>query len=316
MPEGNLDAAGPLVGILVLNYGQPEATLACIESLLAVEPPTSRILWIENPTGREGTPLESFLDQATFPWRRIDPAGTALPYSGEVGVLLNPGNLGYGGGNNVGLRLLHRAGVPFAWVINNDSLLLDGTSDQLREAAAAEPAIGAWGMRVLGSGGAVQACQVLSTRDFASAPAPEPGDLAGDPLRYLSGCSLFCWTEAAAAVGFIPEEYFLYYEDAAFCLELRRKGFGLGFCPEVAVRHEESLASGRRSPVVEYYTRRNRWTLLERYFPGHLPAQKRLLLYRLQKYLLRGDRLRLRMEWRGWRDWRRGIRGRVPLETD
>ena len=36
------------VGICVLNYHHPAETLDCVRSLLAKEPATTRILWLEN----------------------------------------------------------------------------------------------------------------------------------------------------------------------------------------------------------------------------------------------------------------------------
>ncbi|HJW08689.1 MAG TPA: glycosyltransferase family 2 protein [Holophagaceae bacterium] len=299
------------MGILVLNYGQPEATFACIAGLLARESGTSRILWIENPAGRPEPSLDASLAKAPFPFVRLDPGAGELPPPGTVGLMVNRENLGYGAGNNVGLRLLHRAGVPFAWILNNDTTLLEGDSGALLAQAAAEPRVAAWSTGVRQSDGPVQVCQALSPVDFSSAPQEAVGDLDGDRMRYLSGCSLFCRVDAAAEAGFIPEDYFLYYEDAAFCLELRAKGHGLGHCPGVVVGHAESLATGKRSPLVEYYTRRNRWMLLQRYFPEQLERQRLRRYHTLQKFLFRGRFDRLRIERRAYRDFLAGKTGRA-----
>lgn len=302
------DPTQPLVGLVVLNYHQPEATLACIRSFLEREPASSRILWVENDAVRSAQSLEAALAAAPFPWVALDPATPTLPPSGTVGVLRNPGNLGYGAGNNTGLRFLHQAGVPFAWILNNDTELLEGSSEALVAAARARPEVGAWGTTIREADGDFSGGR-LSRKDFASTPILGAAALESDPLTYTSGCSLFLALEHAARVGFIPEDYFLYYEDAAFNFELRRRNLLPSAVERVVVRHTGSLSGGKRSTLVEYYNRRNRWIFIQRYFPEDLPAQRWRRWHALQKWLFRGRFDRIRIERRAYRDYLEGRTG-------
>lgn len=300
-----LDSARPRVGILVLNYHQPEVTATCARSLLAREPDSSRILWIENDAARTRESCLRVLRESGLPWVELAPDASGLPPAGTIGVLFNSGNLGYAAGNNVGLRLLHRLEVPYAWVLNNDTELVEGTSEQLVMAAEARPEIGAWGMTIEEgdrrfSGG------VLSRKGFASTPLLGATPLESDPMAYVSGCALFLPLAWAAGAGFIPEDYFLYYEDIAFGLELRRHGHPPSAVDGVRVRHLGSLASGSRSPRVEYYTQRNRWLLIQRYFPEALRIQRWRRLYTFQKLLFRGLLDRIRIERAAYADFRSG----------
>lgn len=303
-----LDSAQPRVGILVLNYHQPEVTAACIRRLLEREPGSSRILWIENDAARTRESCLRALQASGLPWMELAPEAGGLPPAGTIGVLFNAENLGYAAGNNVGLRLLHRLEVPYAWVLNNDTELLEGTSGQLVAAAEARPGIGAWGMTIQEgerrfSGG------ILTWEGFASTPILGAAPLESDPMAYVSGCALFLPLPWTAQAGFIPEDYFLYYEDIAFNLELRRQGHPPSAVDTVTVRHQGSLASGSRSPRVEYYTRRNRWVLIQRYFPEALPAQRWRRLYTFQKLLFRGRLDRIRIERASYADFRAGRLG-------
>ncbi len=220
----------PLVGIVVLNFHQPAATLACISSLLAREPATTRVLWVENDADRSWATTSEALKEAAFSWVELDPSSLELPPAGVVGVLRNADNLGYGAGNNTGLRRLHGAGVPYAWILNNDTELLEGSSADLVAAAQAHPERGSWGTAIL-EDAAVYTGGALSRKDFASRPVSGAEALDTDPDSYVSGCSLFLPLVWAAEAGFIPEDYFLYYEDAAFGLELRRRGIPPAPCP-------------------------------------------------------------------------------------
>jgi len=229
--------------------------------------------------------------------------------AGTIGLVLNHENLGYRGGNNVGLRLLSRAGLPFAWVMNNDTLLQQGSSLDLIQAARSRPEVAAWGTRIetpathyLGG--------VLRLDDFAIRFAQDAATLESEPFAYVSGCSLFLDLAKAAAVGYLPEEYFLYYEDPAFSLELKQAGHAISGVESVVVWHHESLSTQRRSCLTEYYTRRNRWFFIQRFFPEYLKSQQRRRWYTLQKWIFRARFDRLRIELMAYRDFRHGLRGK------
>ena len=307
----NLNASSPKVGICILNYHHPDVTAKCIESLLRKEPPSTRILWIENDAAVTMEALRAELAKAPFPWEMLDGSETELPPSGTVGVILSPENLGYAGGNNLGLKLFHRMSLPYAWVLNNDTELMSGSSEDLAAAAEARPEVGAWGALIhahhrFPTYEAVVAYfgGVVSQRDFRIVLAQSVTALEQEPFAYVSGCSLFTRMSIFAEVGFLPDDYFLYYEDPAFTYELKKRGYKVSGLESVVVRHLESLATGRRSPLMEFYNRRNRWFFIERYHPQALRQQKKRFWYTLQKYLFRLKFSRIREEWIAYKDYR------------
>lgn len=296
----------PSVGILILNYRQPSTTLACIRRLREVEGDRSCILWLENDAAITRTIAEATLSGSGLPWVLLDPAVDELPPPGHIGFIPISDNLGYGGGNNVGLRFLHHHGVAYAWVMNNDTFLLEGSSADLLAAALERPEVGLWGATLITPEGRTYSGGTLRERDFATLPIHGVEAMEGDAMAYVSGCSLFFSLALAARVGFIPEDYFLYYEDPAFSLEIRRLGFDLSALERIVVRHEESHATGPRSPLMEYYSRRNRWAFIQRYFPDQLEHQRRRAWYRFQSLAFRGAFRRIWIEWLAMRDWKAG----------
>jgi hypothetical protein len=304
-------AEAPVTGITVLNYHHPEETVACVVSLLEREPATSRILWIENDAARTREALMTVLATAPFPWVEVEANQGPLPPAGTVGVILCPENLGYAGGNNVGLRLLHHHGVPFGWVLNNDTCLQAGSSRDLVAASRARPDVGAWGTVVRTLDGGQGFGGVVQTRNFASKVATTAESL-NSPLAYVGGCSLFMPIAIAAKIGFIPEDYFLYYEDTSFSLLLKQAGYKIGGLETVVVLHLEYLSTGGKcNPLVIFYNQRNRWFFIERFFPGQLAAQKRRLWYTIQKFLFRGKFFPIYLEMTAYRDYQRGKLGRT-----
>jgi GT2 family glycosyltransferase len=295
------------VGILILSYHQPRVTLACVRRLLEVEGDQTRILWLENDADTSSEAVLDVLKGSGLPWVTLDAASSALPEAGQIGYLPIGPNLGYAGGNNVGLRFLHRCGVPHTWIMNNDTRLERGDSRDLVQAAEARPEVGLWGMRIVHDDGHWYLGCRVQTRDFASAPLQEAASVENDPMGYISGCAMFFRTQVGMAAGGIPEDYFLYYEDLAFSWEIRGLGLGLGVVDTVAVHHAESLSTGRRSDLVEFYNRRNRWRFIQRYFPERLRDQeRRFFTYQLQKLIFRLRFDRIRLEWLAWRDFKAG----------
>lgn len=299
------------VGILILNYHHPEDTVACVRRLLEVEGTDSLILWLENDADHSPHDAKAALAASGLPWLNLDPDQDPLPSPGTIGFISIPENLGYAGGNNVGLRYLHRHGIPYAWVMNNDTLLQKGSSRELLEAARTRPEVGIWGMRILTDFLPMYNGAVIDMKDFSVKHNGDPEVLEKDPLSYVSGCGMFFKTELGIEVGGIPEDYFLYYEDPSFTFEIRQRGLKASAVQNVEILHNESLSTGRRSPLMEYYSRRNRWIFIERYFPGHSRRQYARLLYLLQKWLFRFRFDRIRTEFLALRDYRAGRTGRT-----
>lgn len=298
----------PIVGILVLNYHHPEETLACVRSLLAKEGPDSRILWIENDAASQDGRAERILADSGLPWVTVDPDGDPMPGPGVVGYIANPDNLGYAGGNNVGLRYLQRHSVPFSWVLNNDTLLVQGSSRDLLAAASLRPEVGVWAAHIATERSTYYG-GVVNPRTQGISLCQNLDRLEQDPDAFVSGCSLFFRTEVACSVGFLPEHYFLYYEDPAFSLEIKRRGLGIAGTDAVIIQHAESLSTGRRSMLMEYYSKRNRWHFMRVYYPHRLGPNRWRLLYDLQGYAFRLRWRRAWVEWIAYLDYRRGVLG-------
>jgi GT2 family glycosyltransferase len=304
----------PSVGILILNYHEPAATLACIRSFLEKEGPETVILWIENDANHSGDGARRSLEDSGLSWTELPLSGIDLPQPSQVGLIRVPENLGYAGGNNVGLRRLHAAGVTWSWVLNNDTLLTQGCSRDLVALAETKPEVGLWGMCIRTEQCPCYFGGVLNLKNFSIQFAKESADLEKKLLCFISGCAMFFRTAQAAEISWIPEDFFLYFEDPAFSIEFQRQGFALGFNPTVEIYHHESLSTGRRSWLMEFYNRRNRWHFIQRYFPDQLKRQLQKRWHIYQKLFFRGKWKRIQMERLALKDFMAGRLG--PTHRD
>lgn len=198
-----------------------------------------------------------------FPWVRIVPSGS---------------NLGFAGGNNLGIR--HCRG-DYVFLLNNDTKLDPMALESLAEAIRTNPEVG------------VFACFMI---DFHK---PDRVDSAGDTLytagvpfnfsgfpasRFLhprpvtSACAGAAVYERALLerLGGFDEEFFLIFEDVDLSLRARHLGEEILFLPSVKVLHKGSASlGGKRSGLSFYYSERNFLLLLLKNYP--LPSLVRTL---------------------------------------
>lgn len=303
----------PSVGILILNYHQPEATLSCVRRLFEREGPETRLFWLENDAEKTLAEVYALLDTTGIPWLQVDPQNDPLPPVGWIGLIPIPKNLGYAGGNNVGLRYLDRHKVEFAWIMNNDTLLRVGNSTDLVRTAATRPEVALWGMWVSSPDTPKHIGVKIQLNDFAVARVTDPQQLESDPMGFINGCAMFMRTKIAMMTGGIPEEYFMYYEDQAFTWEIRKHGFKIAAIEGVEVFHRHSLSTGHRSRFTEFYCRRNRWHFIHKYFSEYLQRQERLFwLYQTQKLFFRLKFARIHLEWQAYLAFKKGQFGQAP----
>ncbi len=232
-------------------------------------------------------------------------------------IIQSGGNLGYAGGNNVGMRYaLSKDDCRYIWLLNNDTVVDgDALAEMLRCAEAGEGA-GMVGSKLLyhdrpetiqAAGG----CTIAPWAGNASVIASNEEDRGrwDAPLEpsYVSGASLLVRREVVEAIGLMDEEYFLYWEDADWGVRARRKGYRLLYCPRSRVWHREGGAAGYLSFEADYYWVRNGLYFTKKFYPYFLPLVpfSYLAKHTLARMLKRQP-LHLRAYARGVADFLRG----------
>ena len=159
----------------------------------------------------------------------------------------------------------------------------------------------------------------------ATAPeTPVPG--CRPVLTTLASGNLVSIDAWERVVGF-DESLFIDSVDHDFCLKLHAAGLGVYECGDALLAHSvgaTAAASGplrahpsHHSALRRYYITRNRLIVGERHrgrFPEFRAEQRRAMWRELAKILLFESEksAKVRMMWRGWRDYRRGVTGPYP----
>src|SRR5690242_13465997 len=112
--------AQPLISVVVLNWNGKIDTLECLESLARVDYPNFEVIVVDNGSA----------DDSVAAIRQQFP---------DVMVLETGANLGYAGGNNVGIRKALEDQASYVLLLNNDTVVHPQLLTSLVEAAAAVP---------------------------------------------------------------------------------------------------------------------------------------------------------------------------------
>lgn len=224
------------LAVLVLSWNGVALTRDTLNSLFSCRVPDAwrlHVLVVDNASS-DGSPA---MVRDEFP---------------GVELLALAENRRFAGGNNAGLERALAAGADAIMLLNNDVVADPGLLEKLLAALAEEPAAGAVAPliyfappsdRIWYAGGrcrpwlAHSSHRALRERDHGQFRSIEE-------TGYLTGCCLLATAAAWRKVGLLDERYFIYAEDADWCLRARAAGYKLLFVPTARLWHRVSASSG------------------------------------------------------------------------
>ena len=248
----------PRVSVIVLNWNGAPHLAACLDSVQRLTYPERELMVVDNAS--------------------TDGSAALIPP--EFVRIDNPVNLGYAGGNNVGIR---RATGAYVLLVNNDTVLDPGLIEPLVAAAEADPAVAAVNPKIVyfDRPEVINAAGLVIHADGSSGSR---GMGEPDGPRYAARAEVFgahgaCVLYRRAAldrVGLFDEEFFAYNEEFDLAWRLRLAGFRALYVPEARVRHREAASLKRTPDRILHLLERNRvWCVAKnmsaRQFVRHLP---------------------------------------------
>ncbi len=234
----------PPVSVIVLNYNGREFVRACLNSIRAQVYPDFEVLFVDNGSTDGSAELVS----EEYPW---------------VKLIVSPKNLGFAGGNNLGVE---RASHDLVVLVNNDVVVQDGWLAEL-VAAISEPNVGIAsslchtdGMPKLfyARNGTLN---LLGQNIMLAFEKPED-------IFYASGCSMI-FRKSDIGLPF-DADYFAYSEDVHLGFRVRFSGKLVRHTNKSFLLHfGGGTAKKQASAFVTFYQERNRLLNLLLFFgPG------------------------------------------------
>ncbi len=298
-----------MVSILSVNYNQTEATCALLDSIRRQSFRDVEVIVVDNGS-------------------REDPRAIIETRFPEVRYLRSERNLGFAGGNNLGLTI---ARGDYIFFLNNDAELTGGCIERLLQLCQEQTALGMVSPLICywpepdQTADLIQYAGMTPVHPFTARNRTigqgeaDRGQFAGaQPTAYAHGAAMLVPRRVIEQVGPMDEGFFLYYEELDWAERIRQAGFEVWVEPRARVYHHESLTMQTLGPMKTYFLTRNRVLFMRRHGSG---AQLAifflfLLLFTLPKntllYAIRGQWGQLKAFWQGLA-WHCGFRNN-PFE--
>ena len=289
------------VYIVIVNWNGGKDTVECLDSIFCLNYPSYRVVVCDNGSTDDSLELIGRWGRYRgLAIKELTEAESAQENNGYVDspfvIIRNKSNLGFAGGNNVGIRYaLGKGNCSYVWLLNNDTIVDPDALTHLVERTERHPSIGMCGstirhyndkkrIQALGGGyycrwlGLPWHYGRLNRRGKKIDPIK-----AEKRMNYVEGASILATRQFIENIGLMSEDYFLYFEEADWAL--RAKGrFDLAYAPESIVYHKVGRSIGTSSNPLEksytcdYFNIRNRIVFSKKFYPETLPTIYLVLL--------------------------------------
>jgi len=233
----------PLVAIVIVNYNGQEDTLECLESLSKTTYENKRIIVVDN--GSQEPPSEI---KRRFP---------------EVQLIELKENTGFAGGNNTALRRLPK-NTAYALLLNNDTVVKEDFLEPLVKTAESEQSIGLVCPKIyyhakpntLWFAGS-EMRGIRGVAHLGDGEVDRGQYDSQEDVGFLTGCALLIKKSVLESVGFLDDDFFLYYEDVDYCLRASAAGYRLVYQPASVIWHKVKQSTSKKSGLVQFFIEKN-----------------------------------------------------------
>lgn len=249
------------VSIITINYNGLKDTCELLDTL-PLEDDSIEVIVVDNASKE---------DEATQIEQRYP----------QVKVIRSNENLGFAGGNNLGIQA---AQGKYLFFLNNDTLLRCKKEDvrckmfqPLIDRLESSPKIGmvspkirfSWDTNPIQYAGYTPLSKITMRNHSIGFGEADCGQYATPhPTPYAHGAAMMVKREVIEKAGLMPECFFLYYEELDWSMMIRRTGYDIWYEPACTIFHKESQTTGQNSPLRTYYITRNRLLFVKRNNPN------------------------------------------------
>ncbi len=213
-------------GVVVVHYGDIRFTLKCLKRLKESTVPLQIVL-VNNDPLQEGF-------------------SSSLPEMEDVKIIRSH-NVGFAGGNNLGIRwLLEETRCPYIFLLNNDAYIANDTVEIMQKTMEKEASAGLVTPRIVMEnephilwygGGEMNWWRGAPVIPGYLESARSPIALRPRTVTFASGCAMMIRREALENIGLLDERYFMYVEDVEFSRRVISAGWKIYYSPGAVVYH-------------------------------------------------------------------------------
>lgn len=241
----------PLVSVITVNFRQAAVTCDLLDSIRENSYKNLEIIVVDNGCQEDSTAL----------FKQHYPS---------VKVLVSRENLGFAGGNNLGIKA---ATGDYLFLVNNDTIWTDGLVENLLMRFNQDKNIGVVSPKIryhhtpnmIQYAGFTEVNALTGRNETIGKNEIDNGQHnTAQKTPYAHGAAMMLRRDVIEKAGLMPEHFFLYYEELDWCCQIRRAGLDIWYEPMALIFHKESASVGKLSPLKVYYQNRNRLLFMKR----------------------------------------------------
>lgn len=243
----------PEVHFVILNYNSSEDTIECLQHLEKITYPNFKVVIVDNAS----------TDQSVMKLR---------PFCENHTLIESKRNLGYANGNNIGIKFALQESAAYICILNSDVEVEPDFLQPIIDMMGKDAKIGLCGPciceykereKVQAMGANINLFTGLTQRkhkgkDYASI------EMEAVEVDYLGGACFVAKAEVFHRVGFIPENYFLFFEETEFCLRVKRQRYKILCYTGSRVYHKGSATISKYGGLSYFLLNYNRIVFMRR----------------------------------------------------
>ena len=292
----------PRVYILILNYKRWQDVVECLDAVFRSSYKDFSAIVIDNDSQNDSLHyLRNWADGVnTLQWKVEKPiaykylqdheinASTYFDPSTQLFFVQNEKNVGFAAGNNVVLQSLIKEDA-YVWLLNPDIVIEENTLSELVAFANTQPS-----RSIIGS-----VIKSYTDRDeillyggakinFSSATVSliENENKISD-IDFICGGSLFTHSTHFRELGLLPQDYFLFWEEADWCYQAQQKGYKMLVC-RTAISYDKISTSIGKGFLADYYYTLNGLLFLRKYKKKKIGVASVFAILRFLKRIVTG----------------------------
>jgi len=231
------------IHIILLNYKNWQDTIECLESLKKINLNNFEIILVEVCNLNNSTEnLKNYLKNYQIKLKFIE---------------LNE-NKGFAYANNQAIKYIQTQNdTEYIWILNNDTIVEENTLSSLlnfHKQKSENEKVGFVGSKILeySSPSTIQTVggtfNPKTGYSLLKGKNEEDINQYSEPFEtdYVIGASMFFNKTLIDKIGYMPEGYFLYYEDIDWCITAQKQGYKNFTNPQSIVLHKQGAATGNK----------------------------------------------------------------------
>lgn len=260
--KAEMDNLEPLIYIILLNYNGYKDTIECVRSIEKINYKNYNIVIVDNNS--------------------VDGSEEILKSEFEkYKIIQTNSNRGFAGGNNIGIKYAINEGAQYVLLLNNDTLveaefLTNLIEETLKEKFKPGISIGkiyynSGIKKIWYAGGGINYLKGETFQIGCGETDKGQYDMKKN-VDFATGCMMLINKEVIEKVGYLLEDYFLYYEDTDYCVKVIKAGYKILYCPRSIIYHKVSASTVILSEIYQFYMCRNRYLFIKRNFKAKYKA--------------------------------------------